>query len=833
MSMDAQDTPSLYYYNNGKRVPLIVETGGYAVKFRTGVRADSATLSEDSKRILRDESTDTDFISNYGVFLYRSKDGDDPIPRLRRDQSIVLATPLVRTPGNPNSIVINNQLAVQFKDDIDQDQIDLACTRYGVEVVEKLGFADNAVVLRVGQASGMDSLAVANALQESGLTRFAHPDFITRRHVRLMPATGAAPVSEGAAYLSQEWHLVTAQVLKAWELPGLANPQGSPDITIAILDDGIDVTHQEFSGSVGGGSVPKIRAQYDFATQTADGSPKTAEDNHGTACAGVATAAGLKVYGAAPGCRLIAGRAPDYLGVVDEARMFEWAATSGADVISCSWGGPDGIGAVQLLSDTTRAAIHFCVTSGRAGKGIPIVWAAGNGNESLEKNGQPRDGYACNPEVMAIGASTSGEVRAWYSDFGPELWVCAPSSGDRNAGEKAIFTVDRAGAAGYNPGAADKGDADGNYTNDFGGTSSAAPLVAGVIGLMLSVNPQLTCDEVRQIVKTTADKIRGGYDANGHSDTFGYGRLNAYKAVQAANAGSSPSIVGPQQLSRSAGPPTFQVDPGPNQYYAVEVATEAELLDSVNHTVDRTANTFYASWQDSGFFSAASYTLPSAVWARLRGASQLYYRLCTTASSTGWVNTAASTPSSRAQDAPVIQFTNGAPADPVTRRVVRADTGAARSGPVPAVPTISGPVTFDRASTSAPGFLIVPGANGFFGVEVAGHPDLFAPSNAAKRTSDIFFASWREGLIPAPGSTTYWLPDPAWRALLQNERLYYRVVTAAANVSTWPNFQTSLPSDQLTAAPYIQLEGRSGTRGAGAPTRSDEDLWRRKPTGGG
>jgi subtilisin family serine protease len=96
---------------------------------------------------------------------------------------------------------------------------------------------------------------------------------------------------------------------------------------------------------------------------------------------------------------------------------------------------------------------------------------------------------------------------------------------------------DRSDAAGYEPG---------HYTTGFGGTSSACPVVAGVAGLILSVNPHLTARQVREILQTTADKITdpnpdpqlglsyGSYNGQGHSQWFGYGKVNAFAAVQAA-----------------------------------------------------------------------------------------------------------------------------------------------------------------------------------------------------------------------------------------------------------------------------------------------------------
>jgi subtilisin-like proprotein convertase family protein len=100
-----------------------------------------------------------------------------------------------------------------------------------------------------------------------------------------------------------------------------------------------------------------------------------------------------------------------------------------------------------------------------------------------------------------------------------------------------ILTTDRISVAGYNTS---------NFSADFGGTSSAAPVVAGVAALVLSANPNLTAQEVKRILQETADKIvdrdadpqlglqLGTYDVNGYSQWFGYGKVNAFKAVQAA-----------------------------------------------------------------------------------------------------------------------------------------------------------------------------------------------------------------------------------------------------------------------------------------------------------
>ena len=132
--------------------------------------------------------------------------------------------------------------------------------------------------------------------------------------------------------------------------------------------------------------------------------------------------------------------------------------------------------------------------------------------------------------AIAVGASTDGEVRAGYSNYGPEVSVVAPSNG----GRRSIYTTDVSYPdRGFNLGSAGSGGADGLHTNSFGGTSSATPLVAGIAALVLAANPTLTRDQVRTILQDTAEKIgpKGSYNASGHSREYGYGRVNAAKAV--------------------------------------------------------------------------------------------------------------------------------------------------------------------------------------------------------------------------------------------------------------------------------------------------------------
>jgi subtilisin family serine protease len=135
---------------------------------------------------------------------------------------------------------------------------------------------------------------------------------------------------------------------------------------------------------------------------------------------------------------------------------------------------------------------------------------------------------ALHPDTIGVGASTNFDYRADYSRYGFGLDFVAPSGG----GSESIYTTDRTDTS------VQFGD-DGNYTY-FSGTSAASPLAAAVGALMLSANPDLTAQEVRDIMQETCDPIGNapyneindsGFNTNSY---FGHGRINAGLAVTAA-----------------------------------------------------------------------------------------------------------------------------------------------------------------------------------------------------------------------------------------------------------------------------------------------------------
>jgi subtilisin family serine protease len=156
-------------------------------------------------------------------------------------------------------------------------------------------------------------------------------------------------------------------------------------------------------------------------------------------------------------------------------------------------------------------------------------------------------GYpASNQDTIAVGASNDGgisglEERSYYSQFGNEVDVVAPSSG----GGQGISTTDRMGNPGYNgPGPRDDGYSDSNYTNGFGGTSSATPLVAGIVADIVAYSSHLTAAELRTTLHNSADKIGPYAYPGGRNDYYGYGRVNLSNALCSDSDGDGYTTCG-------------------------------------------------------------------------------------------------------------------------------------------------------------------------------------------------------------------------------------------------------------------------------------------------
>ncbi|MEO0733361.1 MAG: S8 family serine peptidase, partial [Bacteroidota bacterium] len=366
-------------------------------------------------------------------------------------------------------------IVAKLKDKADEPAMLGLLAQYGVkEVVKKFGVY-NVTLTQLDQA-----FAAANALHESGLAEFAHPDFY-------------APIERYQAdpLFSQQFQMnntgqtldgvqgandADCNALEAW---GIST--GSSSITVAVIDDGME-DHEDFNDASG-----NSRYTNGYSPANNGNGNAISGSNHGVACAGSIAAShnNIGVRGVAPLVNMISVNI--FVGgesTQDIANGITWAKNQGADVMSNSWGYTS---CTASFSNIT-SAINDANSNGRGGLGSLVVFASGNGYKSCV------DFPAKVASAVAVGAFANTGIRSAYSNYGSDLDIMAPSNnvGGPGAG---VRTTDRMGGPGYNGT---------NYTSTFGGTSSACPVVAGVAALVLGYNATLTSTQLKNILYSTA-----------------------------------------------------------------------------------------------------------------------------------------------------------------------------------------------------------------------------------------------------------------------------------------------------------------------------------------
>ncbi|HNB81024.1 MAG TPA: S8 family serine peptidase, partial [Chitinophagaceae bacterium] len=315
---------------------------------------------------------------------------------------------------------------------------------------------------------------------------------------------------------------------------------GNNQIRTAILDSGVDTLHPDLQANMIGG--------FDGTGLGTQGAA-TGNDAHGTCCAGIVAAVqnnNTGISGVAPNTKIIPVRIAystngswitAYSWITN---CIDWAWNQGqADILSNSWSG--GVNSVLV-----NEALNRATTLGRGGKGCAVVFSAGNDNGPVS--------YPATLEnVISVTAmSMCNERKSTNSCDGENWWGSNYGSGtDVSAPGVKIYTCDLQGNTGFT---------NTNYYSTFNGTSAAAPMVAGVLALIYSVQPSLTMQQARQILELSCEKS-GSYvyqlgvagQPNGSwSNELGYGRVHAAAAVNLANP--STCVQAPVNVTTLASP---------------------------------------------------------------------------------------------------------------------------------------------------------------------------------------------------------------------------------------------------------------------------------------
>ncbi len=554
---------SNYYYYKGKQKALTIDKSQVNVFTTTTFQKSSVANLTTKDFELKNTNTPTekwatvDFGSQLNAFEFIQK-----VNALRNNPNIV-GIGYHYKDKKGKSVGTSNQFFIKLKKPEDLPLLQQQAIAKNAVVIKPLDSENTWYALKTTRNSNSTAVELANQFIETGLfeemdaaflLHFVIDDTITST-ANSTSSTTTGCVND--AEFNQQWGLnnsanpaIDINACQAWAIPG-ANGNG---VKVGIVDNGISLNHSDLASNI-------FNQSYDSNTQTqpskltnqevyfyVNNSPHPPgsggelfpyKSNHGTRVAGIIGAASntTDISGVAPQCKIVAvsntlNSNEEYdptLQSFSLANGIDWAVSQGADIINCSWKcDNDGLNATYL-----EGKILSALNQGRNGKGCIVVFVSGNNFDG------PTTFYPSyiDPRIMVVGALNNTGTRAPFSayevDFTNDEFinnnidVVAPGVDIRSLITN-FFTL-----------VPDNGTVIDQRTDS--GTSFAAPHVSGTAALMLSVNPCLTGQQVRDIIEQTAQKV-GGYAytttagrPNGTwNNEMGYGLIDAYAATQMA-----------------------------------------------------------------------------------------------------------------------------------------------------------------------------------------------------------------------------------------------------------------------------------------------------------
>ncbi|MDL1976071.1 MAG: S8 family serine peptidase [Deltaproteobacteria bacterium] len=475
----------------------------------------ASTLQAETEEIMSEETAEA-FAKAHWLFVKPSRELCRAMASGERVDNAEEVGKLIRRQDGSVGIA-TNRLNVQLKPEYTAEECAEILAEKQLDVLIRLKFAPN--LYEVNAQRYADTLEASVELHDDPRFILAEPSFVEHIPLRYTPTdpdyteqwqwnnTGANGGTAGAD--------VSAEA--AWD-----HTLGA-GIRVAVIDNGFDADHEDLSAGVVGDSG-YFQSGGGGAATFQQGTAGMPGSSHGTFCAGMVGARhnnGNGGCGAAPECELmLIACLVDQVGTQTTlARAVAYATdpsnevagadpADGADILVSSLG-PNG--AVWNLTGTLELALENAAANARNGRGLAIFWAASNGNNV----DVTQDEVVSHDDVIAVVRSNRNDQED-NTARGNTVEIIAPGVDVYNTRPNDTY---------------------GTGT----GTSYAAPCTAGCAALALSTNPDLTRDELRQIMRDTADQIGGVvYDANGHNDDYGFGRVNAEQAVQRAR---SPQMV--------------------------------------------------------------------------------------------------------------------------------------------------------------------------------------------------------------------------------------------------------------------------------------------------
>lgn len=510
------------FENPNGRMPMMVYTDRLAFRGQPGVGvADVARLAAAENLTQMPPLDDNIFVLGLGGVTDRSKIRARARTLQQSHSSVIAKTGLVAKLVNaPQWLVIPEQLIVRFKPGPTDDEIANILSEFDRGTVSSRENDPRRFLIDIVSSAASDALQqslIFNAMDAS--VQYSEPNYILPNWSR------AAPTDDDG--FKWQWHLenestyggmtdADVDAAGAWKY-GV----GSQNTIIAVIDRGFDVGHPDLAANL----WTKSPDQKGIDIIDGDGSdllsPSTVQVlfAHGTRAAGVAGAVGgngIGYSGACPSCKLLLIRIEGNLDYADEA--IRAAVDEGAKVISNSWG------SFGVFNDLNKAV------SDAADAGVTVLFAISNDEQDNCVVSDPDT--SAHHRAIAVGGVNDYDARSNVAveamGYGNCVDVTAPTRG----GDQGISTtsVKRLPAGPTS-----------TYWPDFGGTSAATPLVAGVAGLLADLNPGLSPLDIQRALQDTADRVdpangryssESGYSDPGGVSTHAYGRINAAEAAR-------------------------------------------------------------------------------------------------------------------------------------------------------------------------------------------------------------------------------------------------------------------------------------------------------------
>lgn len=391
---------------------------------------------------------------------------------------------------NGSEFALTNYLNVKLLSSSHQSRINSIISEFKLTFVAQDQYMPLWYTLSITPQTGMTTLELANLLYQRGMFAACQPDFSCKDATCI--SWDEDVLNQWALYNSTN-DAIDIDASSAWNI---ATGKG---VKIAIVDTGVDLSHQDLAANI-----------YPYSCDTEliySSRPSQLYYEHGTHVAGIAAAVrnnGLQVAGVAPDAQIMSVSNQLMFSDMMTKKLaygINWAWRNGADVINCSWFSYN----CEMLADAIMQALE----NGRSGKGCIVVFAAGNTDGAITYPGS-----LC-PEILTVGALSPTGEKADFSCHGLLLDVVAP-------GDQILSTIPN------------------DEIDVLRGTSMAAPYVAGIAALILERNPDLTRQQVCDIIERNTTKV-GSEEYRLYIDKpngiwnskLGYGLVNAYKALLA------------------------------------------------------------------------------------------------------------------------------------------------------------------------------------------------------------------------------------------------------------------------------------------------------------